>query len=96
MPSTAPAVEIKSSSEIAIMREAGAIVAQTLQILREAVVPGISTGELDEIAEAEIRKRKAVPAFLGYRGYRATLCASINEEVVHGIPSAKRKVNPAI
>src|SRR5260221_12951974 len=94
MPATSSAVEIKSPHEISIMREAGIIVAQVLRILRDAVVPGISTGQLDQIAESEIRKRKAVPAFLGYRGYTATLCASVNEEVVHGIPDAKKKLKP--
>lgn len=94
MPAASSAVEIKSPHEISIMREAGMIVAQVLKVLREAVVPGISTGQLDQIAESEIRKRKAVPAFLGYRGYTATLCASINQEVVHGIPDVKRKLKP--
>src|SRR5437867_11777754 len=92
MPSTASAVELKSPNEISIMREAGAIVAQVLAALKEAAAPGVSTGELDAIAESEIRRRHASPAFLGYRGFRATLCASINEEVVHGIPSSKRKL----
>ena len=89
---TANTVELKSAKEIAIMRDAGVIVGEVLQLLRQAVVPGVSTGELDKIAESEIRKRKATPAFLGYRGYSATLCASINDEVVHGIPSPKRKL----
>ena len=90
--STANTVEVKSPQEIAIMRDAGVIVGEVLEMLRGAAAPGVSTGELDKLAESEIRKRKAVPAFLGYRGYTATLCASINEEVVHGIPSPKRKL----
>ena len=89
---TANTVELKSPQEIAIMRDAGLIVGETLNLLREAAIPGVSTGELDKLAEGEIRKRKAIPAFLGYRGYTATLCASINDEVVHGIPSPKRKL----
>jgi len=89
---TANTVEVKSPQEIAIMRDAGVIVGQVLEMLREAAQPGVSTAELDKLAEGEIRKRKAVPAFLGYRGYSATLCASVNDEVVHGIPSPKRKL----
>lgn len=92
MPVASSAVEIKSPNEISIMREAGAIVAHVLAILGDAAAPGVSTGHLDEIAASEIRKRKGTPAFLGYRGYPATLCASVNEEVVHGIPNVKRKL----
>lgn len=92
MASTVDAVELKSREEIQTMREAGAIVGTTLQILAEAVSAGVSTLELDRIAESEIRKRKAVPAFLNYRGFPGTLCASINEEIVHGIPKDGRKL----
>ncbi|MEE8425419.1 MAG: type I methionyl aminopeptidase, partial [Elusimicrobiota bacterium] len=88
----AASVDIKSPKEIAVIREAGAIVAETLKLLAEAAVPGISTEELDAIAGKNIRKHKAKPAFLGYRGYPTALCASINEEVVHGIPSLQRKL----
>lgn len=88
----AAVVDIKSPKEIAVIREAGAIVAETLKLLAEAAVPGVSTKELDAIAEKNIRKHKAKPAFLDYRGYPAALCASINEEVVHGIPSSGRKL----
>jgi methionyl aminopeptidase len=87
---TTDAVELKNAQEIGWMREAGRIVAETLAVLSEASQPGVSTGELDRIAESEIRKRKGKPAFIGYRGFPATLCASINDEVVHGIPSPKR------
>lgn len=76
----------KSPAEIATMRRAGRVVAETLAILREAVRPGITTRDLDVIAEREIRARNAVPSFLGYRGFPATLCASLNHEIVHGIP----------
>ena len=85
-------VEIKSPTEIGMMREAGAIVAAALRVVSEAVVPGVSTAELDRIAEAEILRRKAKPAFLNYRGYPATLCVSLNDEVVHGIPRRDRIV----
>ncbi|MBI5201031.1 MAG: type I methionyl aminopeptidase [Elusimicrobia bacterium] len=79
-------VELKSPKEIGLMREAGNIVGTTLRILSEHAQPGISTWELDKIAASEIAKRGAIPAFLNYRGFPATLCVSVNEEVVHGIP----------
>jgi methionyl aminopeptidase len=69
------------------MARAGKVVADLHEVLREAVRPGISTLELDRIAEREIRKRGAVPSFKGYRGFPATLCTSVNHEIVHGIPS---------
>lgn len=72
------------------MREAGRIVALTLAALRAAVRPGVSTAELDALAEEMAHKHGAIPSFKGYRGYPASLCASINEEVVHGIPSPRR------
>jgi methionyl aminopeptidase len=78
---------IKSQKEIEIMREAGKIVAETHEILRSAITPGISTLELDKIAEENIRKYNAIPSFKGYAGLPGTICASVNEEVVHGIPS---------
>jgi methionyl aminopeptidase len=74
------------------MQEANQIVAETLVLLQRAVSAGISTFELDQIAENHCRQRGATPAFKGYRGFPASICASINEEVVHGIPSRKRKV----
>ena len=80
---------IKSKKEIELMREAGKIVAETHEIIKEAIVPGISTLELDKIAEENIRKYNAVPSFKGYHGYPGSICASINEEVVHGIPGSK-------
>lgn len=82
---------LKTPSEIAVMAEASRVVAEALAIVRKAVRPGISTDELDCIAEEAIRARGAVPAFKGYRNYPKTLCASVNEQVVHGIPS-KRKL----
>lgn len=83
-------IELKSAKEIGLMREAGAIVAATLQVLADAAQPGVSTLELDKLAADELKKKKAKPAFLGYHGFPGCLCVSINKEVVHGIPSAKR------
>lgn len=79
----------KSPSEIEVMREAGRISARALRVAGEAVRPGVTTAELDEIAEAAIRDAGAVPAFKGYHGFPATLCTSVNHQVVHGIPSKK-------
>ena len=69
------------------MARAGKVVADLHEILREAVRPGISTADLDEISERELRSRGAIPSFKGYRGFPATLCTSLNDEIVHGIPS---------
>lgn len=82
----------KSPSEIEIMREAGRITARALRLVGEAVRPGITTAELDEIAEETIRSAGAVPAFKGYHGFPATICSSVNDEVVHGIPSRLRRL----
>jgi methionyl aminopeptidase len=81
---------LKSPDEVAKMRVAGSIVAETIDTVLAAVAPGVSTADLDEVAEAFIRERKATPSFKGYRGFPASICASLNEEVVHGIPSPKR------
>jgi methionyl aminopeptidase len=83
-------IVIKSKNEIATMRQAGRIVAQVLQIVQKAVKPGISTAELDAIAFEQITNMGATPSFKGYRGFPASICSSINEEVVHGIPSPLR------
>ena len=85
-------VEIKSEQEIALMREAGRIVREILDALQAMAAPGLSTWELDREAETLIRKKGARPAFKGYQGFPAVLCVSVNEEVVHGIPSKKRKL----
>ena len=77
---------LKSRDEIRIMREAGRIVAETLQLLVERLRPGLIKKELDEIVRKEFRKRGVTPTFLGYFGYPATVCVSINDEIVHGIP----------
>lgn len=74
------------------MREAGLVVAHTLQRLVDAVAPGVTTGELDALAEESIRSAGAVPSFLGYHGFTGSICASIGAEVVHGIPSPSRVV----
>lgn len=79
----------KSAEELRIMREAGRITAAALRTVGEAVRPGITTAELDVIAEAVIRKAGAVPAFKGYHGFPATLCTSVDGEVVHGIPGLR-------
>ena len=84
--STAPGTTIKSARELESMREAGRVVARTFQRLFEAVVPGVRTRDLDRLARREIASHGAVPSFLGYLGYPAAVCVSINEEVVHGIP----------
>ncbi len=85
-------VEIKSSREIQIMRKSSQIVATVLREINAMVEPGMTTGELDKFAERKIREMGAVPSFKGYQGFPASICASINNEVVHGIPSAKRVI----
>ena len=77
---------LKSRDEIAIMRDAGRIVAEVLQIIVERLRPGLVEKELDEIVRREFKKRKVIPVFLGYQGYPATVCVSVNDEIVHGIP----------
>ncbi len=84
--------QVKTPDEIALMREAGRIVCEILDELEKAVAPGVSTWELERLAEDLIYKKGARPAFKGYLGFPCCLCASINEEVVHGIPSKKRKL----
>lgn len=83
-------IVLKSPAELAVMRRACQVAAQALQAVVEAIRPGIATLELDRIAEDRIRTRGAVPSFLGYRGYPASLCVSVNDEVVHGIPGPRR------
>jgi methionyl aminopeptidase len=82
-------IEIKSPAQLAKMRLAGELVGRTLRVLTEVVRPGITTAELDKIAEREIRVGGGVPSFLGYHGYPATICTSVDEEVVHGIPGPR-------
>ncbi len=83
-------IVVKSPQEIELMRQAGRIVARTLQELARAVKPGITTIQLDTLARRYIEKLHGRPAFRGYHGYPASICASLNDEVVHGIPSLRR------
>lgn len=86
-------IVLKSAQEIAYMRQAGRIVALTLQELGKKVHPGITTGELNQFADDLIRRAGGVPAFLNYNGFPASICASVNNEVVHGIPGLRRLEN---
>ncbi len=79
-------IQIKSPEQIDAMRRAGVVVGETLELLRASVRAGMTTGELDGIAEDHIRSRGATPSFLGYHGFPGTICTSVNDEVVHGIP----------
>jgi methionyl aminopeptidase len=85
-------VEVKSAREIATMRQASRIVATVLREIIEMAAPGMSTGDLDRHAEQRIRELGAVPSFKGYHGFPASICASINHEVVHGIPHNRRVI----
>jgi methionyl aminopeptidase len=85
-------IVLKSPREIALMRRGGQILAELVEMLKRTVAAGMSTLEIDEEAEAFIVRRGARSAFKGYRGFPATVCVSINEEVVHGIPSAHRRL----
>jgi methionyl aminopeptidase len=86
------AIEIKTAEQFASMREAGLVVAHTLAAVAAAVRPGVTTAELDALAEREIRAAGATPSFLGYHGYPASICTSVNDEIVHGIPSPARRL----
>jgi methionyl aminopeptidase len=79
-------IELKSQTEIEYMKEAGRVVAKVHEALKSAIKPGVTTAELDSLAEEIIVKCGAVPAFKGYQGYPASICASLNDQVVHGIP----------
>lgn len=79
----------KSEAELGFMREAGRIVADTHRLLGQAIKPGVTTGELDKIAEDYIRSQGAVPSFKGYNQFPASICASVNDELVHGIPGSR-------
>src|SRR3989338_7462462 len=83
-------IELKTANEIALMRKAGRVVAGLLDMLAGLVQPGIKTKALDEAARTYLRDQGAQPAFLGYRGFPASICVSVNEEVVHGIPGERR------
>lgn len=85
-------IVLKTEREIDLMRQAGRIVAEVLEAIGARVGPGVTTGELDRLAAGIIEDRDAIPSFLGYRGFPASICASVNEELVHGIPSDERKM----
>ncbi|MGA9489887.1 MAG: M24 family metallopeptidase, partial [Mycobacterium sp.] len=78
----------RSAAELDAMAAAGAVVAAALRAVRDAAAPGVTTQDLDQIAESVIRDANATPSFLGYHGYPASICSSVNDRVVHGIPSA--------
>jgi methionyl aminopeptidase len=80
----------KSQAELEVLREAGRIVAETHRLLAQAIRPGVTTAELDGIADRYIRSQKAVPSFKGYNDFPGSICASVNEQLVHGIPSKQR------
>jgi methionyl aminopeptidase len=80
----------RSAAELEKMREAGRLVGEVLTLLSAAVAPGVTTGDLDRLAEEHIVRKGATPAFKGYHGYPASICASVNDEVIHGIPSGRR------
>ena len=85
-----PGVQIKTQAQLAKMAEAGRAVASALHAAADAVAPGVTTADLDAIARAQIAAAGAAPSFLGYHGYPATICACVNDEIVHGIPSSSR------
>lgn len=85
-------IQIKNEAEIAVMRRAGLVVARTLETLREAVAPGMSTADLDAIAADALAAEGATSSFLGYNGFPKVLCTSVNDEIVHGIPSKRKKL----
>jgi methionyl aminopeptidase len=84
---------LKSATELELMHQANVLVHETLRLVAEAARPGVTTAELDALAEEHIRSRGGLPAFKGYRGYPATLCTSVNDVIVHGIPSADCVLN---
>ena len=83
-------ISLKNSDQIAKLREAGALLYEVHQKLRAEIKPGVTTWDLDAYAESLIRKAGAIPSFKGYQGYPATLCTSVDDAVVHGIPSEKQ------
>jgi methionyl aminopeptidase len=85
-----PEIEYKTPDQIALMRRAGLVVAKALAATRAAVAPGVTTATLDALAEGVIRDAGAVPSFKGYHGYPATICSSVNDQIVHAIPSPKQ------
>src|SRR3990172_699260 len=86
---TTNSISIKTAQEIAILRDAGKILAEISEDLKRSLTEGITTREVDQVAEKLIRQRGAVPAFKGYRNFPGCVCVSVNEEVVHGVPGAR-------
>jgi methionyl aminopeptidase len=87
-------IQIKTAAQIAKLREVNLVVAEVLDVLSESSVPGVSTWELDQLAAKHLKHLKAEPAFLGYRGYPAVLCTSLNNTIVHGIPRKEAVLRP--
>src|SRR3954452_10653891 len=85
-------IQIKTPQEIDLMRASGLVTAGAIRAVKAAVRPGVSTGELDAVAEDYIRSHGGGPNFLGYHGFTGTICASINDEIVHGIPNRERRL----
>jgi methionyl aminopeptidase len=85
-------IQLKNTEQIRLMRRAGLVVARALREMRAAVAPGVSTAELDAVARDVLRDAGAEPSFLGYHGYPAVICASVNDRIVHGIPSPSEKL----
>lgn len=92
MRATAERIQLKTPDQIGLMRQAGLVVARALREMRAAAAPGVSTADLDEIARDVLRDAGAKPSFLDYHGYPAVICASVNDRVVHGIPSAAEEL----
>ena len=89
-----PVIQVKTRAQLDLMREAGLVVARALGMLAAAAQPGATTADLDAIAERQITGAGAIPSFKGYHDYPATICTSVNEEIVHGIPSPARRLRP--
>jgi len=87
------AIELKNLEQLKSMRKAGLVVADTLKLIKDSAQIGMTTIELDEIAVANLKKHNATPSFLGYHGFPAVICASVNEEVVHGIPNKRKLIS---
>ncbi len=85
-------IQLKTPEQIGVMRQAGVVVASALAAMRDAAAPGVSTGDLDAVAREVLRDAGATPSFLGYHGYPAVICASVNDRIVHGIPSAQERL----
>ena len=87
------AIELKNLEQLKSMRKAGLVVADTLKLIKDSAQVGMTTVELDEIAVDNLKKHGATPSFLGYHGFPEVICASVNEEVVHGIPNKRKLIS---